>query len=1481
MSEHFSLKVGVRLRGLIKTERELKKTGGNKIAWHSTKQAIKENIKITEAAKTGQHSNNSKRKEHEFIFDRVFGPNDGTDRVYQELYKDIVMATCKGYHGTIFAYGQTASGKTHTMMGTPEAPGIIPQALADLFEHMSSSDDKREYLIQVSYLELYNEEFKDLLNPSAKLRLKDDPKKGTIVEPLEARVVKDVEAVMELIVEGTAARHVGSTNMNEKSSRSHSILQIVVESMEKLNDRSATSSEESEQKIVRQSILNLVDLAGSERISKTGNKVGSTRLKEGININRSLLTLGTVISKLSKRHEHVGSRMIPRQRSHSNNEKRSPTGRIAANRLKEKRGSEMKPHATHIPYRDSKLTRILQSSLGGNARTGIIATVSPVLANYGESLSTLRFASRAKKIKNKVKVNEIMDKDSMITKFKNEILDLKQQLANAKRDTSMEVEKKLHEKVEEETKSLKVKLKFLQKVMLGSNSRLSAESRDDIDESTKEFAEEYVAAQSPRQRHRRNTSWMPGGGGRPRSLDFRPKSRRLSRVSLNSLAALQNLQSNESSPSSSPKSPPKLKAAQSPLRSRTSSFRSSLASVSESTFEESGEESEDAHVSSKAVDELQQKLSALEVEETKSKKKIEELEHALQSKTSDERIALDLSRQSAASQLKAQAKHTERLREELQESKDRLDKKVKEVSDNAESYKRSLDKLNERLEATKHEAKEALERSRRMAAAQLKAQEEVTTRLQTELDITTNKLDGTKEELENEVREKQRLKDELASSNSDCAGLKKVVRRLESTIIEKDESIRSERSRGADIESRLMASNHQIDDFQRELFRASQQLSQSASECAKLKALLDQAKMVVDMRGARIRELEANDSEHSRNADKARAKIQSLEHEHESQKADFMRLRSELEEEQRERGKYASEAGDLRSCLNALRKEYDIATEAKEKAYKDLEQTNETMKTLRAEKSKLQSLNSTLETKLRGAEISGESLEAELNNEKKSRAATEEQLRNLRSRAVGDQSKAHDERSARRYAEERIEILEQRLKDKNAEVTSCLEKFETLSKERVELIKTVSDCNAALRDRQVERANYELEIKGLEQKLSDSEARFDATASDMARELEAQRAKSASARSTLESELSEVSGRLDRVMNEELIAARHIAQDAEKHLTEMQTRVLAAERGMELMAEQLGIKTEEVARLNAFNLHLMDEVDGRLRSFYHRHPLSTPWAKFISLGGLRAASSDSKAQTAGSSQQSLMDVNTKSGLALMTSRLRAAEEHINLYRECCRTERRQRERLGEAVRRLRKEAKASPSRQYTARVGDMLRYVVDVSTELELLRSTSDALLGRSKGRSKQLKGVAKQVGDLMHGEYFHPPHPPPTDRDSGSRSPPGDPVHRTGDAAVTTTIESSHEISKGIVFELATAIEEIVYLNERVQAVEERVDAKLRRAERALGTKGETGRAIVEFHESDAAAPSTGLHASKSFMEKKLASFDESGWLHSSSYRA
>ncbi|XP_043684694.1 kinesin-like protein Klp98A isoform X2 [Vespula pensylvanica] len=361
-----------------------------------------------------------REKYKDFTFDHSYWSFDLTDEnyssqeeVFYDLGTDVIESAFEGYNACVFAYGQTGSGKTFTMMGTPESQGLIPRICKTLFARMAAGKESgASYRTEVSFLEIHNERVKDLLRidqtQSHSLRVREHPKRGPYVQDLSSHLVYDYSDIQECMVRGNTHRTTASTNMNDVSSRSHAIFTItfVQAGLSEGNMPSETVSK-----------VHLVDLAGSERANATG--ATGQRLKEGAHINKSLVTLGSVISALAEV---------------------SSSGDTSSSKRN-----------VFIPYRDSVLTWLLKDSLGGNSKTIMIAAISPADCNYGETLSTLRYANRAKNIINKPTINEDPNV-KLIRELREEIQKLKSLIG---KDMSIErppqiLLAQIHEKQEQE-----------------------------------------------------------------------------------------------------------------------------------------------------------------------------------------------------------------------------------------------------------------------------------------------------------------------------------------------------------------------------------------------------------------------------------------------------------------------------------------------------------------------------------------------------------------------------------------------------------------------------------------------------------------------------------------------------------------------------------------------------------------------------------------------------------------------------------------------------------------------------------------------------------------------------------------------------------------------------------------------------------------------------------------------------------------------
>ncbi|EXX63469.1 tubulin-dependent ATPase KIP3 [Rhizophagus irregularis DAOM 197198w] len=339
----------------------------------------------------------------EYFFDEAFTGSDNKI-LFEKGVRDTIRSTMEGYNGTVFAYGQTSSDD-----GTNSQPGVIPQAVDCVFDYIKECQEK-EFLLRVSYMEIYNETVRDLLSPETEdLRIHEDKRRGVYVSPLKEVVVSTPRQVLKEIMKGEANRHMSATDWNERSSRSHTIFQMVIESTAKNSSPSTShryhpAGPKMSGASVSLSVLNLIDLAGSEKATTSID-----RRKEGAYINKSLLTLGTVISKLTENSS-----------------------------------------GGHIPFRDSKLTRILQNSLSGNARVSVICTISPSVINIEESQNTLKFAARVKKVVTKAHTNAVMDDKALLQKYRLEIEELKTKLESTNISNDKEKEAELSQMLAQE-----------------------------------------------------------------------------------------------------------------------------------------------------------------------------------------------------------------------------------------------------------------------------------------------------------------------------------------------------------------------------------------------------------------------------------------------------------------------------------------------------------------------------------------------------------------------------------------------------------------------------------------------------------------------------------------------------------------------------------------------------------------------------------------------------------------------------------------------------------------------------------------------------------------------------------------------------------------------------------------------------------------------------------------------------------------------
>ncbi|KAF8585087.1 kinesin-domain-containing protein [Ramaria rubella] len=426
-----------------------------------------------------EHSRTGAAVSQEFRFDNILGPLTLSKLVYASTAKKHVRAAMEGYNAVIFAYGQTASGKTHTLAGNENEPGIIPRAMRDVFGYIKKTPS-REFLLRCSYLEIYNESIHDLLSPSGTpVGLQGGVGNQVIIHPLREEVVTSLKSVHEVIQRGEANRRTASTDWNERSSRSHSVFRLVIESRER---GSNSTNEQEDKKVttvpptpggsrlqarggrsVQTSVLSLIDLAGSEKATSDRE-----RTREGKYINTSLLTLGSVIGTLAENHA--------------------------------------KGRNDHVPYRNSKLTRILQPSLSGDARISVICTLNPDPSAIAESTSTLLFAQRVKKVHLCATKKEVVDAEALIERYRREIEELRRKLDEREREAPVRNRRlSAREQVDESRAmlDLNARIKQLTKLILtsqtvddngGDKSRPSSPNKLDFDLSPYQLQQELLAA---------------------------------------------------------------------------------------------------------------------------------------------------------------------------------------------------------------------------------------------------------------------------------------------------------------------------------------------------------------------------------------------------------------------------------------------------------------------------------------------------------------------------------------------------------------------------------------------------------------------------------------------------------------------------------------------------------------------------------------------------------------------------------------------------------------------------------------------------------------------------------------------------------------------------------------------------------------------------------------------------------------------------
>ncbi|KAI8986071.1 kinesin-domain-containing protein [Trametes punicea] len=449
----------------------------NPSAWDVTTATRPKTIKLQQ-----QYAKSAAATSQDFRFDEILTGSENKP-VYNAVARSHVCAAMDGYNAVIFAYGQTASGKTFTLSGDEDQPGIIPRAMKDVFAYIRRTPD-REYLLRCSYLEIYNETIHDLLAPPSSSVSQPVQIQGTganiVLTPLREEVVTSLKGVREVLQRGEGNRRTASTDWNERSSRSHSVFRLVIESRERGSSDEGTPSGRTTPgfrpptpggprlqarggRSVQTSVLSLIDLAGSEKATSDKD-----RTREGKYINTSLLTLGTVISTLAE--------------------------------------NSAKGKNDHVPFRNSKLTRMLQPSLCGNARISVICTINPETSAIAESTSTLLFAQRIKKVQLHAQKKEVVDTDALLERYRKEIEELRKRLAEKEAEAPVRSRRLSAREQLDESRAmhdLNARIRQLTKLILtsqtvdenkGDESRPSSPAKIDFDMSPYQLQQELLAA---------------------------------------------------------------------------------------------------------------------------------------------------------------------------------------------------------------------------------------------------------------------------------------------------------------------------------------------------------------------------------------------------------------------------------------------------------------------------------------------------------------------------------------------------------------------------------------------------------------------------------------------------------------------------------------------------------------------------------------------------------------------------------------------------------------------------------------------------------------------------------------------------------------------------------------------------------------------------------------------------------------------------
>ncbi|XP_062293699.1 centromere-associated protein E [Scomber scombrus] len=1139
MTEESAVKVCVRVRPLIESaaSEEAKPV---QLFWKADKKSI--------------HQIDDGNSTKSFSFDRVFIAEETTKQLYQGIAKPLVVSAVEGYNGTIFAYGQTSSGKTFTMMGSKDIPGVIPLAVDDVFQTIKNRPNK-EFLLRVSYMEIYNETVTDLLVDSWKrkpLEVREAINKNIYVADLTEELVTSPAQALAWILKGEKNRHYGKTKMNQRSSRSHTIFRMILESRE----RSDPASGENADGAIIVSHLNLVDLAGSERASQTGAE--GARFKEGCNINRSLFTLGQVIKKLTDEN----------QKGFTN-------------------------------YRDSKLTRILQNSLGGNAKTVIICTITPVTLD--ETLSTLQFASTAKKMKNDPHVTEVSDDGALLKRYRNEIVDLK---------------RRLHE-VSSVTQTTATEKEVLSQ-LLQEKDQLQREQEDRIKNLTKLIVTSSNVVLIKKKTNRRAT--CPGNmlqvarlaAFKGSDLSFAEPFYKKRKADRSCLMELTEDNEDFDTHWGIPDEP-------------SDDMEMSQSSVTTRSFGDSPHDS----VTPDRMRELSGKVSNLEVQlemENQQKEtlncRVAELEQQLQAEAQQKQEALEkmqISEQRAAEldlQLQAEAQQKQEALEKMQISEQRA----------AE--------LNLQLQAEVQQTQEALENVEmlELRVADLERQLEEQTRLKSEADKEMRK------EFEETIRlcetlaaekdvvatERDYLKQELGMFIEQTDSLEKEKNALSHELEEKremeefkslEEDFRQEQETELQNEisstkKALESSELQCLQLQKKLETVSEELKKKTQfaedlqsmngkdlvqEVAKLRRSLDDAEGVsrdtkkewAHLRSQNIA-LEEMNGTLAANHDKMESEVNSLRSQLATEKSRYQKMQTDLQKELNvafdENTKLTTlldgkvpknliDSVDLERTVSNLNKELAASREAEGALRAQLEE----LASLQALPNKVDNLMKQV------CELTEElcAVQSQRDDLLSAQAGGQEEAQQLRDSLQTSQDEILRIQADLSAAAQRAHELSQQFADATQQLEALRSHLEHSDEEKNQLMATNKETDLKLEESEQHRASLEEElqlVKDMEEKLADSEASR-ATEEEISKELQEQL-------SQLTEELQCVRAEKDALLSEQSVGVQSSAEETEKLFSTVTS--LTAERDQ--LNRQLQENVEMAAETQGLFQSLQEEL---------------------------------------------------------------------------------------------------------------------------------------------------------------------------------------------------------------------------------------------------------------------------------------------------